>query len=667
MKYLIDSYTGYMVNGGMLDKGSQVVNWFFVEFPFFFLRLNAMIFLLTENVMNQSAYFVGKQQEAYDYSLEILKGFGGVGVAKGSLIALGILLSAYYLLYSFFSNKHNFMKRLLHYFAVFALFIVWFGQVTVTNPETKQKETHSGAIFLVDSIRGITSDIQSKFTASVDFGGDTSKETEDGKKKVYQSPMFDATVLQTFNFVNSGSMDGKMANGKKLDYDKLLMKPGMSKDEQKTFIRNRDKYIGELEEENPYFRQNTSRTMVKSFAVWTGMANLFILSVPVLYINVMLSFIQLIVTLLILVFPVVLLVSFFPRCQMVLFKFFQGLIGALFTPIIYGIFLSVLFWISKLIDGAFLGIEKRISGSLLVLLSGGMVHLVVMFVAVGVKIFVLRKIWKSRYVILAFFSNGQVEQPVFEQKVEQVADHAKERSKDVAVGGAIMAAGAYTGNMAMVANGAGNILPNQDRAIQMAHEHFFDDNGAFTGLKSGLQSMFNRQPTGEQTADDSNSEAETLDRSLIDSENGEQADTEVTPLDDSMVDVEEVADQDSGEPLAEFNPELEDLDVTLEPVEEFGEEPPVMPEEALEDDYVTVSNLDELEMAREERAFFDGGNEQELVTESGIDSTNNIYPFVQSEEYLMNLEETESQFFGTNDYDISNQNEEWHNHFSFLC
>lgn len=661
MKYLIDSYTGYMVNGGMLGKGSEVVNWFFVEFPFFFLRLNAMIFLLTENVMNQSAYFVGKQQEAYNYSLNILNGFGGTGILKGSLLALGILLSAYYLLYSFFSNKHNFMKRLLHYFAVFALFIVWFGQVTVTNPDTKQKETHSGAIFLVDSIGDITSDIQNKFTASVDFSGDTSTETIDGKKKVYQSPMFDATVLQTFNFVNSGSMDGEMANGEKLDYDKLLMKPGLSKKEQKTFINERKGYIEGLENENPYFRQNTSRTMVKSFAIWTGMSNLFILSIPVLYINLMLSFIQLIVTLLILVFPVVLLASFFPRCQMVLFKFFQGLIGALFTPIVFGIFLSVLFWINKLIDGAFFGLEKKISGSLLELISGGMVHLVVMFVAVVVKIFVLRKIWKSRYAILAYFSNGQVEQPVFEQKVEQVADHAKERSKDVVVGGAIMAAGAYTGNMAMVANGAGNILPNQDRAIQMAHEHFFDDNGAFTGLKSGLQSMFNRQPTEEQTADEPNSEreAETLDHSLVDSEDGEQVDTEVTPLDDSMVDVEEVADRDSGESLAEFNLGLEDLDVTLEPVEEFGEEPPVMPEEALRDDHVTVSNLDELEMAREERAFFDGGNEQELITQGGIDSTNNIYPFVQAEEYLMNLEETESQFFGTNDYDISNQNEEW--------
>ena len=55
------------------------------------------------------------------------------------------------------------------------------------------------------------------------------------ERKVYQSPMFDATVLQTFNYVNSGSIDGKMANGKKLDYDKLLEKPNLNDKEKKDF------------------------------------------------------------------------------------------------------------------------------------------------------------------------------------------------------------------------------------------------------------------------------------------------------------------------------------------------------------------------------------------------------------------------------------------------
>ena len=51
--------------------------------------------------------------------------------------------------------------------------------------------------------------------------------------------------------------------------------------------------------------------MEKSFAVWTGATNLFILAIPVLYINLMLSLIQLLVVFLILIFPVVLLASFF--------------------------------------------------------------------------------------------------------------------------------------------------------------------------------------------------------------------------------------------------------------------------------------------------------------------------------------------------------------------
>ena len=137
--------------------------------------------------------------------------------------------------------------------------------------------------------------------------------------------------------------------------------------------------------------------------------------------------------------------------------------------------------------------RKKVSGSLLELISGSTVYMIVLFVAVVVKIVVLRKVWKNKYAILAYFSNGQVSQPVFEQKVEQLS----ERTKEVATGGAQVALGAYTGNLGMVANGAGNILPNQDKAIEMGQEHFIDDNGSFTGVKAGLQSIF-RQPVTEE-------------------------------------------------------------------------------------------------------------------------------------------------------------------------
>ena len=51
--------------------------------------------------------------------------------------------------------------------------------------------------------------------------------------------------------------------------------------------------------------------MEKSFAIWVGVANLFILALPVLYINMMLTIIQILVNLLILAFPILALASFF--------------------------------------------------------------------------------------------------------------------------------------------------------------------------------------------------------------------------------------------------------------------------------------------------------------------------------------------------------------------
>lgn len=70
------------------------------------------------------------------------------------------------------------MKSLLHYFAVFALFICWFGQV-----KTIDGKTQNGAIFLISSVSEMTKQVQGKFTSNVNFGGDTSQEVDDGKKK----------------------------------------------------------------------------------------------------------------------------------------------------------------------------------------------------------------------------------------------------------------------------------------------------------------------------------------------------------------------------------------------------------------------------------------------------------------------------------------------------
>ena len=670
MQYLIDSYSAYTVDGGLLDKGWQVVNWFFVDIPFFILRMFASFFLFCENVLNQSSFFEGKQEMVLNMSKDVLNGFGGKGFRGSSLFALAILVSAYYLLYHFFSSRRSFSKVFLHYLAVVVLFGFWFGSVTTSTGTT------SGSMFLIQSTNAIAKGVQSTFTSSANIGTEGSKDGE-----VYQSPIFDATVKQTFNFVNSGSLDGKMENGKKLDESKLLEKTKLSKKEKAKFEDERSTYIKNNEKDNPYFAQDGAKTMEKAFGVGVGVVNLAVLAVPVTYINIMLNVIQIIVDLLILVFPIIVLVSFFPRCQMMMFKFFKSLIGILFLPVVFGIFLSVLFWINKLIDQAFLGLMDKVSSSLLMVMSGGVFLLGTLIVTVLVKIILYRKIWKSRYKILSFFSDGQVQQPSFESKMNEKTKETVERTGEIGVGAVKAGIGASTGNLALAADGASHLMPKHDKALNLAKDHFIDDNGQFAGVRTGLNSLLNRSTQEEQQPfkDDmlteeeiaeveeptnvDNEELEEIeDKALTDEVDNfedstdDEMDNSLEEIDVSVLD-ETVSDSDTSladesnielEPIIEN--ELDSLDSSVESSENDRE---VLNQELDEQEIadnlnVRVDNFDELAFAREERAFFDGGEDSELITNNN-DSLNNVYSFYQTEENFNNLEQTEEQFFGSMD------------------
>ncbi|MDT2227425.1 hypothetical protein [Enterococcus faecalis] len=668
MQYLIDSYSAYTVDGGLLDKGWQVVNWFFVDIPFFILRMFASFFLFCENVLNQSSFFEGKQETVLNMSKDVLSGFGGKGFSGGSLLALAILISAYYLLYHFFSSRRSFSKVFLHYLAVVVLFGFWFGSVSTSTGTT------SGSTFLIQSTNAIAKGVQSTFTTSANLGTEGSKDGE-----VYQSPIFDATVKQTFNFVNSGSLDGKMENGKKLDESKLLEKPKLSKEEKKDFEKDRKTYINDHEKDNPYFAQDGAKTMEKAFGVGVGLVNLAVLAVPVTYINIMLNVIQIIVDLLILVFPIIALVSFFPRCQMMMFKFFKSLIGILFLPVVFGIFLSVLFWINKLIDQAFLGLMDKVSSSLLMVMSGGVFLLGTLIVTALVKIILYRKIWKSRYKILSFFSDGQVQQPSFESKMNEKTKETVERTGEIGVGAVKAGIGASTGNLALAADGASHLMPKHDKALNLAKDHFIDDNGQFAGVKTGLNSLLNRSTQEEQQPfkDDmlpeeeiveveeptnvDNEELEEIEDKALTDEVYNFEDSTDDEMDNSLEEIdvpvldETVSDSDTSladesnielEPIIEN--ELDSLDSSVESSENDREEPihEVDEQEIADNLNVRVDNFDELAFAREERAFFDGGEDSELITNNN-DSLNNVYSFYQTEENFNNLEQTEEQFFGS--------------------
>ncbi|MDB7086340.1 hypothetical protein PM729_01380 [Enterococcus mundtii] len=669
MKYLIDSYNAYMVDGGLLDKGWQVVNWFFVGIPFFILRMCASFFLFCENIVNQSDFFIAKQTEVFNMSVRILNNFGGTGFGAGSLMGLAVIFSAYYLLANFFSNRRNFMKVLLHYLFVAFIFFGWFGQVPTAQGN------FNTSTFLIKSVTEVTKVIQSQFIA----GANTSSDSNQGGNGVYQSPMFDATVQQTFNFVNSGSLDGKMANGDKIDEKKLLESPNLSEEDRTNFIKERDEYISSLEKVNPYFSQDGVKTMEKSFAIWVGIANLFILAFPVIYINIMLMVIQILVILLILVFPIFALASFFPRCQTLMFKFFKALIGILFLPVIFGVFIAVLFWVNRLIDQAFLGIIGQINESLLNVLSNGMVLLGTMVLMILVKYIFLKNLWKNRYRIISFFSEGQIQQPAFEKQVNEKVKAGTENIVEKTTAAAQVGIGGYTGNMELALQGASTLMSGQDKAMNLGNEHFTEPNPRFSGLKQGMESFFqpeNPEETEAPTYDDVKLEEEMGDSLEGELKNGSVSFQEMEEeafddfeledvltgiqdedptVDHSLTESDELVIDESqlGDDLIEQTTETESEVVEQDfEAPELVTEVPEIGEAATE---VSVDNFDELQFAKEEQAFFDQKHDPELLVNDPVNQVNQV-SFNQQWEHT-GWTESEEQFFSFDEEKQSTQHE----------
>ncbi|EJG4482796.1 hypothetical protein PSN82_002508 [Enterococcus faecalis] len=682
MQYLIDSYVAIFEDGNLFDKPTEIVNWLFVDVPFFLLRMVTSVFLFIEDLSNQSSFFEGMRTTVFNMSKNILNGFGGSNVKSGSLLALAITVSAFYLMYYFFFSRRSFLKVFLHYLAVIALFGLWFG-----NVETNNGKTYTGATFVVNTVSNFVDSIQSKFISggSLASSGGSSGENGEG---IYQSAIFDATVGQTFNFVNSGSLDGKMENGKKLDKDKLLRKIGESKED---WEKDRNKFV-KKNKDNPYFELKMSKTMEKSFAIGVGFVNLFVLAVPLTYINFLLTLVELGANLLILIFPLIVLLSLFPRCQMVMFKFFKMLLGVLFLPALYGIFMSVLLWINGLIDSLFVNAIGKISSGLLLVLSGSVITLGTLLVTVLLKIFVYRKLWKNRYKVLEFFTDGQLKEPSFEKKVSEKVEKVEERALELGHGAIKTYVGTTTGNIGMAVDGINKIMSEQDKALNLSDSRFEEETGAVEPFDEENEEMLEMEDVLEDGLEDGEAfdeleeEEELEDSALLDEMDAFDEEPEDSALLDETEAFDEIPEEVSVEDLDKSLEEMDmpvldeqeiqltddelDVDALVEGELEAMEN--VQADEANIDNLmetespelidsmnVTVDNFDELAFAREERAYFDHGGDEELINNYTGSEQSNVVSFYQTEENFYNLEQMEEEFFGSRLSGVEDVEEGW--------
>lgn len=287
-----------------------------------------------------------------------------------------------------------------------------------------------------------------------------------------------------------------------------------------------------------------------------------------------------------------------------------------------------------------------------------------------VKIVFISTVWKNRYRILGFFADGQIQQPIFEKKVNEKTKEGAEQISGASIGAAQLAAGAYTGNPNIALNGLSKILP--DKAMTLGKEHFLDEENQFTGVKQGLGSLF--RPSDYDDTELSIPEEDKMEMDQVDQQVEDEVlvDEEVDDkaLEDVLAEINE-ADPTFDQSLSESDAlvsddvlmsDLSDSDLTNDTEALFEQDEVAMSENEIPIDptvlsekmNVTVDNFDELQLSQEEQAYFDHAYDPELIA----NYSSEVEPIHQIEENFKSLE-SEETFFDAWEEEQQEPMEDW--------
>ncbi|MDR0298797.1 MAG: hypothetical protein LBI13_01730, partial [Streptococcaceae bacterium] len=202
-----------------------------VQLPFnvFSFILQLLVYVL--KVLNLGNLLLGLQNSMIGTSktvfLSLIGGrYGTVG--NSSLVGLGVVLMAGYLLYQFTNGKGHFISSLLHFITVFALVFFYFG-----NFSGGSVPSESGGEFLFQTVQKVTADAQSEITTALNPTIGSNDPTT----------VFTSYLKDTANTLNTGNTDGKLSDGSTFDYGKAAGSDG-------------DAYIGDIGQEDKYVQAN---------------------------------------------------------------------------------------------------------------------------------------------------------------------------------------------------------------------------------------------------------------------------------------------------------------------------------------------------------------------------------------------------------------------------
>ena len=479
----IFSLKSYMEPTGFASfNGAWVlINELFVNFFFFILNAVVGFFSLLIRILEKIDLYSNYKNYVFNGAMNIWKGFIGSssgGVAKQSLVSMLLLILAFYLFYQFFFSKGAFSRTLLHVFLVLILGFGYFGTIAGT----------SGGLYLLDTINHVSQDVTKNITnIKVEYGNNKSIKIGDSMADSYIAE----TSYKAYVFVNTGQENGKYKNsqdGKQETFDdsKVLGTGDKNGNFKAVKSKDRNKYLDELGnganddgEKNRWVSAMPDFIFTRMFYVIFKICEAFVLAIPVILIQMLNVIAQTLVLMMILLFPIVLLMSFVPRMQDLIFGVLKVMFGGLLFPAITSLLTLLVFYIEKMIENivitGFDGILKTLPS---LIIFGLVFKLLISVVSKGLVYFLL---WKYKAELIQFILGSKARMVANDigNKVEKGVTKTREVASQVP--SRSLSSAQHLGNFALAGAGFGAGM------MMNAKSHFQNVGSFFTNKYSEHQ------------------------------------------------------------------------------------------------------------------------------------------------------------------------------------
>lgn len=479
----IFSLKSYMEPTGFASfNGAWVlINELFVNFFFFILNAVVGFFSLLIRILEKIDLYSNYKNYVFNGAMNIWKGFIGSssgGVAKQSLVSMLLLILAFYLFYQFFFSKGAFSRTLLRVFLVIILGFGYFGTIAGT----------SGGLYLLDTINHVSQDVSKHITnIKVEYGNNKSIKIGDSMADSYIAD----TSYKAYVFVNTGQENGKYKNsqdGKQETFDdsKVLGIGDKNGNFKAVKSKDRNKYLDELGnganddgEKNRWVSAMPDFIFTRMFYVIFKICEAFVLAIPVILIQMLNVIAQTLVLMMILLFPIVLLMSFVPRMQDLIFGVLKVMFGGLLFPAITSLLTLLVFYIEKMIENivitGFDGILKTLPS---LIIFGLVFKLLISVVSKGLVYFLL---WKYKAELIQFILGSKARMVASDigNKVEKGVTKTREVASQVP--SRSLSSAQHLGNFALAGAGLGAGM------VMNAKSHFQNVGSFFTNKDSEHQ------------------------------------------------------------------------------------------------------------------------------------------------------------------------------------